>query len=60
MGYCHLEGGGGEFHAKNVNHTLTDLDEGKWPSLVKQAGLKIEREDPLERMGIFFFLKKIH
>ena len=47
-----------EIHTEKVDHTLMDLDEGKWPSLVKQAGLKIEREEPLEGMGIFFFLKR--
>ena len=46
-------------HTEKVNHTLMDLDEGRWPSLVKQAGLKIEREEPLEELGIFYFLKRI-
>lgn len=46
---------GAEAHIENVNYTLTDLDEGKWPLLMKQAGLKIEREELVERMGICFF-----
>lgn len=49
---------GAEAHIDNVNHTLTDLDEGKGPSLMKQGGLKIEREELVEGMpgwGSAFF-----
>lgn len=38
----------GEIHREKVDHTIMDLDEERWPSWVKEAGLKIEREEALE------------
>ena len=45
-------------HRETVDHTLMDLDEVRWLTLVEEAGLKIEKEEELEGMGVFFFLKR--
>lgn len=50
---------GVKFHKEKVDHTLMNLDESRWPDLVREAGLRIDKEEELQDMGIFFFLKKI-
>lgn len=50
---------GVEFHREKVDLPLMNLDEGKWPRLVREAGLRIDREEELEGLGLFFFLKKV-
>ena len=47
-----------EVHREKVHHTLLNLNETKWPELVREAGLRIEKEEELEGMVVFFFLKK--
>ncbi|MCJ1453151.1 hypothetical protein MMC28_003496 [Mycoblastus sanguinarius] len=49
---------GVEVWREKVDHLLMNLDEERWPGLVREAGLSIEREEELEGMGVFFFLKK--
>ena len=51
--------GGAKVWQEKVDHSLMNLDEGRWPGLVREAGLRIEREEELEGMGVFFFLKKV-
>ncbi|MCJ1423156.1 hypothetical protein MMC29_001037 [Sticta canariensis] len=50
---------GEELHSEQIEHTLLNLDEDKWPSLVKQAGLQISRVQELPGWGLIYFLQKI-
>ena len=49
---------GREIHREKVNHTVMNIDEEKWPDLVREAGLRVEKQTELEGTGVFFFLKK--
>ena len=48
-----------EVHREKVDHTMMDLDEGRWPILVEEAGLKVEKEEAMEELELFFYLKRI-
>lgn len=50
---------GEELHSEQIEHTLLNLDEDKWPSLVKRAGLQISRVQELPGWGLFYYLQKV-
>ena len=48
---------GEELHSEQIEHTLLNLDEDKWPSLVKQAGLQISRVQELPEWGLIYYFQ---